>query len=79
MLVRAGIETMEWFIRASGRMMGNGSFPEPARSFHEAGGVDAAEATLEEVHDRLLEWIRPDGAVLANIPLSSRPIDRTQG
>jgi pimeloyl-ACP methyl ester carboxylesterase len=68
MLVRAGIETMEWFIRTSGRMMGNGRFPEPARSFHEVGGVDAAEATLEEVHDRLLEWIRPDGAVLANLP-----------
>ena len=55
MLVRAGIETMEWFIRTSGRIAGNGSFPEPARSFQEAGGVDAAEATLESVHNRLLE------------------------
>ncbi len=69
MLVRAGIETMEWFIRTSGRLKGNGNFPEPERSFHEAGGVDAAEATLEAVHDRLLEWIRPD--VTLNGDLSS--------
>lgn len=59
MLDRVGIECLEWMIRTGGRLRGHGRFPDPLRSFEDVGGVDAAEAELETVHDRFLEWLLP--------------------